>query len=280
MRTALTPSRLVLACTVALLSTGATSYQVNYGSNQDIDEWGTCKNVANSHASGAALFVPTNTSTEWSTFYNNAPAGVTIGNCGCTVTAGSQSFTTAGSSSFTVPCHNTLTVQVWGAGGGGVGWSNSTRKNGTTGGASNWDGAVFANGGGAAGSSAGAGGTASGGTTNTTGSAGAGSGSNGRNGGAGANGGAGGPDRSCYGNGYGGSAPGGGGGGACQQYGRSAYYGNGAGGGGYSTRAYSAGTYTVGASVPVTVGAGGAGGNGSDRDGGAGAVGRVTVSWN
>ncbi len=112
MRPALTPCRLVLACSMALLLTGATSYQVNNGSNQDIDEWGTCKNVANSHASGDALFVPTNTSTEWSTFRSNPPAGVTISDCACTVTAGSQSYTVAGTSTFTVPCHNTLTVTV------------------------------------------------------------------------------------------------------------------------------------------------------------------------
>ncbi len=272
-------SRLLMVASALMLS-AATGYQVNNGTDQDIDEHSVCKNVANSHASGQAIFVPTNTSTEWSTFYGNPPPGVTISNCGCTVTAGSQTYSTAGTYSFTVPCHNTLTVEVWGAGGGGVGWSNSTRKNGVTGGGSDWDGTVVANGGGGAGSSAGAGGTASGGTINATGGAGAGSGSNGRNGGAGANGGAGGPDRSCYGNGYGGSAPGGGGGGACSQYGRGAYYGNGAGGGGYSTITYSAGTYAVGNSVPVTVGAGGAGGNGSSRDGGSGAVGRVTVSWN
>lgn len=266
---------------LAFLLSAASWYQVTNGANVDITEHGECRNVANDHASGAALFVPTNTSTEWSTFYGNPPPGVAISACsGCTVTPGSQSFTTAGSSNFVVPCHNTLTVEVWGAGGGGVGWSDATRKNGTAGGTSSWDGTVIANGGGAAGSSAGVGGSASGGITNTTGGNGSGSGSNGRKGGNGANGGAGGAAKSCTGHGNGGTAPGGGGGGACNVYGRSSHYGNGAGGGGYSAITYAAGTYAVGASVPVTVGAGGAGGNGSDYDGGLGAVGRVTVTWN
>lgn len=197
-----------------------------------------------------------------------------------TVTAGSQSFTAAGTQSFTVPHHQTLTVQVWGAGGGGAGCSAYTEVQGGNGGSSSWDGAVVANGGARASTSAGgAGGTASGGTTNTTGQAGSTHSSYGAKGGNGASGGAGGAQRTSNGNGNGGSAPGGGGGGARYAV-RGVCDGDGGGGGGYSTRAYSAGTFIQGSSVTVVVGAGGSKGNGSTYDGGAGAVGRVTITWN
>ena len=273
--------RVLLAGMAAIaLLTAASSYQINYGANQDITEWSVCKNVANSHASGKAIFVPTNTSTEWSTFYTNAPPGVTIANCGCAVTAGSQTYSTAGSYSFNVPCYNNLTVEVWGAGGGGAGVASG---NGGAGGASTWDGGVLtANGGAGATSNPGAGGTASGGTTNTTGGAG-GNGASGKSGagGAGANGGAGGTAKSSNNNGNAGSAPGGGGSGAIfvNPMGGS-YLGDGGGGGGYSAKTYGAGTYAVGNSVAVAVGAAGTKGNGASYDGGAGAVGRVTITWN
>jgi len=61
----------------------ATSYQVNNGATVTIDEHGVCKIVTNNHASGLALFVPTNTASEWTTFRSNPPTGVTIGNDTC-----------------------------------------------------------------------------------------------------------------------------------------------------------------------------------------------------
>jgi len=274
-------ARLLLCGLAATLLTAASGYQVNYGANQDITEWSTCKNVANAHASGKAIFVPTNTSTEWTQFYTHAPAGVTIASCSCTVTAGSQSFTTAGSSNFTIPCFNTLTVAVWGGGGGGGGYSGGT---GGDGGQSSWDGALIANGGNngvSTNGAGGAGGTASGGTTNTTGSSGqAGTSAHGGAGGAGANGGAGGGQQTSTANGKAGSAPGGGGGGGHYSNKYGGYGGGGGGGGGYATRSYSPGSYTVGSNVAVVVGNKGAGANGSTEDGGAGAIGRVTVTWN
>lgn len=177
----------------------------------------------------------------------SAARTVTVSN----VVAGSQSYTTAGSYNFSVPSYNTLTVTVWGGGGGGS--QGAMGPIPTAGGQSSWNGAVIAYGGGAgSGVGGGAGGTASGGTTNTTGGAGSTTGGNSPNGGAG--GAAGSP----------GTAPGGGGGGSIGAYG--------GGGGGYSTRTYSVGQLTVGASIPVVVGAGGTGT--------AGAVGRVTITWN
>ena len=57
----------------------ATSYRVNDGTNQDIDEHGTCQKVDNS--TGGDIFIPTNTSAEWTAFRGNGPAGVTYSAC-------------------------------------------------------------------------------------------------------------------------------------------------------------------------------------------------------
>ncbi|HVK61254.1 MAG TPA: DUF1566 domain-containing protein [Bdellovibrionales bacterium] len=40
-----------------------------------------CRSVTNNHASGKAIMVPTGTSTEWASFYNNPPTGVTAVSC-------------------------------------------------------------------------------------------------------------------------------------------------------------------------------------------------------
>lgn len=286
-----------LICSLLVLATqanAATSYQITNGTNQDIDEHGTCKNVGNYHATGNALFVPTNTSTEWSTFVANPPSGVTVMDCGgCTIAPGSQNFTTAGSFSFTVPtpCYNTLTVKVWGGGGGGGGAGGSACTNGSAGGQSKFNNALIANGGAGglkscfasgANLAGGAGGTASGGSTNTTGGAGTsrstatGPGTKGGN--APGGGGAGGNGSSTFGGGAAsnGTAQGGGGGGAASLYGAT-----GGGSGGYSTKVYVTGDLTPGASLPVVVGAGGANGVGytSAYNGGDGAIGRVTITW-
>jgi hypothetical protein len=245
--------------------------------------WGTSGNITN----GQTLAVRLTSSASYDTIIT---ATVNVG--GVTdiwsvttegnVVPGSQSFTTSGSFNFTVQAYNTLTVQVWGAGGGGAGCSTTTKVVGVTGGASSWDGAVIANGGTRASTSAGgAGGTASGGTTNTTGENGSTAGSQVGPGGDGANGGAGGPTIPGYGTGRPGVAPGGGGGGGGYTGGRSGNCrGSGGGGGSYSTRTYTAGTYSAGQIVPVVVGARGTGGNGSSYDGGIGAYGRVVVTWN
>jgi hypothetical protein len=60
------------------LSQAAVSYSVPTGSAIYITEFGVCRWVRNNHASGSALFVPTNTALEWSTFRANPPAGVTV----------------------------------------------------------------------------------------------------------------------------------------------------------------------------------------------------------
>jgi alpha-tubulin suppressor-like RCC1 family protein len=191
------------------------------------------------------------------------------------VVPGSQTFNSSGS--FVVPAYNNLTVQVWGAGGGGRGYTS-----GGNGGYSHFNG-IYAYGGNGGTTSPGSGGTASGGTTNQTGGAG-----NFIKGGDGASGGSGGAAGAAYSPGQGGSAPGGGGGGGSYidwNTFNSSYLAGG-GGGGYASRTYSAGALTVGASMAVTVGGGASGGiYGSDGaseswPGGGGAGGRVTFTWN
>ena len=209
--------------------------------------------------------------------------------------AGSQTFNSSGT--FTVPAYGTLTVTVWGGGGGGGAIYGGAAGNGGVGGQSKFNNAVIANGGNGGlssenGSASGAGGTASGGDTNTTGNPGSASGisggtcpiSNGKRGGsAPGSGGTGGAGRlylTYAGSGGAGTAPGAGGGGAngdCDMGGLP--YGAGGGGSGaYSTKTYSAGQLTPGASVSVIIGSGGTGGN-APYAGGPGAPGRVTITW-
>lgn len=82
-----------------------------------MDEWGTCQKVTNANAK--ALFVPTNTSLEWSTFRTNKPGDVTLASC---CVHGSQSWSSAITTTFTVPAGcSSLTIDLRGPGGGGGG---------------------------------------------------------------------------------------------------------------------------------------------------------------
>lgn len=268
------------------------SYTIASGASTEITEHSVCRLVTNNHASGSSIMVPTKTAAEWSSgvnaFINAPPAGVTVAGCGCVVTPNSQSFSTAGSHNFTVPCYNTLTVQVWGGGGGGGGQGGAGCTAGGPAQQSSFNSTLIANGGGGGVGSCwhqtggGSGGSASGGTVNTSGSNG-GNGTNylGGTGGASPNGGGTRTMSACSAtNGNPGNAPGGGGTGGCRT--AISVGGSGGGGGGYSSRTYSAGQLTVGASLPLVVGNGGNGGNGygGNGHGGAGAVGQVTITWN
>jgi len=62
-----------------LIALATTHYQVNSGATVAVNEWSVCKNVTNNNAK--ALFVPTNTSAEWSAFITNKPADVTLADC-------------------------------------------------------------------------------------------------------------------------------------------------------------------------------------------------------
>ena len=54
-----------------------SGYQVT-SAPQDIDAWGTCKNVSSS----VSLFAPTKTAAEWNAFIANHPGQVTLNACG------------------------------------------------------------------------------------------------------------------------------------------------------------------------------------------------------
>lgn len=198
------------------------------------------------------------------------------------VTPGSQTFNSSGS--FTVPSFNTLTVHVYsGGGGGGGGGINSNFVAGDGGNSSFGSPTPVTSGGGKGGQGREAGGNGGSGggnqdgedgTATSAGSAygGAGGSCLGPDGGSGAA-----RNGPTTGNAYGvaGSAPGGGGSGGVAT-------GPGGGGGGgageYKTQTFTTGQLTVGASIPVTVGAGGTAGSGW-RAGGAGGQGRVVVEW-
>lgn len=57
-------------------------YTVNNATSLAIIERCVCKTVTNNLASGRNLMIPAKTATEWSSFYNNLPTGVTTtGTC-------------------------------------------------------------------------------------------------------------------------------------------------------------------------------------------------------
>lgn len=58
---------------------GADSYVVAAGAQEAIVEHGECRFVNNGAAQ--AIFIPTRSAAEWSSFYNNAPPNVTVTNC-------------------------------------------------------------------------------------------------------------------------------------------------------------------------------------------------------
>lgn len=60
---------------------GANFYQVNHGATVKVDEHSVCRKVTNNHASTRAMFVPTRTAPEWTSFRGNSPAGVAVEDC-------------------------------------------------------------------------------------------------------------------------------------------------------------------------------------------------------
>lgn len=265
----------------ATASAGTTIHWTSTGDN----DWMYINNIGYVLGSGSAHVQPSQT-TSYSGEVGHTETTQTSGTSSDSPT--SQIYATPGTYTFTVPSYETLTVEVWGGGGGGTGAPYDAAA-GHSGGASSWDGTLAAAGG--AGGPAnytpgGAGGSGSGGTTNLTGGKGE-AGVNfsyGGAGGAGANGGAGGA-RTNRGsspgivNGHPGTAPGGGGSGAVYSTARVSHSGAGAGGGGYASRAYTAGAYASGSTITVVVGAGGAGGYYNASAGGNGAPGQVKITW-
>jgi len=233
--------------------------------------------------------------------------------------AGTRTFTTPGVFDFIIPAFETLTVELWGGGGGATAYAQVDEP--TPGGDSSFHGTVVAGGGAAAlDGIAATGGTASGGTVNLPGAPGSPacaqylntcSGYVTRLGGDSPHGGAGGKTitqldacssymfGSAAGDGENGHAPGGGGGGGhtCQfnwlQQQGWAMTGAGAGAGAYASITYAKGQLAPGTSAAVVVGAGGRGskgamssqapGNGGKNPGfytgGDGGRGEVRLSW-
>lgn len=221
------------------------------------------------------------------------------------VHAGAADYQSPGSYTFTVPGYSSLTVQVWGAGGGG-GTNNGVGYNASSGGQSSFGSVVASGGAGGGGSygggsgAGGSGGTAYGGSTNSAGGAGIAGGSDyeyinclyssgaslaGGAGGSSPNGGSGGasaPANPCISGagGVSGSAPGGGGsGGSGTCSGDCIGAGGGGGGGGYASATYGPGQLAVGSGISVYVGGGGGSAPYGDYPGGSGANGRVYISW-
>lgn len=72
---------LSVAIVTPLIVFGAASYNVSNATAPAVNEWGTCYAINNN--SGKSIFIPTNSSAEWSSFYSHLPSGVTAGSC-CT----------------------------------------------------------------------------------------------------------------------------------------------------------------------------------------------------
>jgi hypothetical protein len=185
-----------------------------------------------------------------------------------------------------IPNYNLMSIQIWGAGGGGAAnyYNGSGNWNGTAGGNSTvyiigYSGPTAYGGGGGANYQNGGGGGAGGGAGGWTGGGNgytgeAGQGYQGSNGGYGGSSPAGGGRA---GSGAGGNFPGGGGGGGLQ--------GGGGGAGGYLVSYYTPSTLGIGTTLVISVGSGGAGGpvypdtNFGRYGGGNGAGGYVIITW-
>ena len=204
-----------------------------------------------------------------------------------------SSYTTPGTYTLTIPSYNSLTVTLFGAGGGGGGTYPGI---GTTGGTTDFAGLVTATGGGGGiyYASVGSGGIGTGGDANYTGgSGGAGSGlanagyggSGGAAGGYGVltNAGAGTAITALWNAGYSGNPYGGGGSGATSNYNVRIAHACGAGGGGAAVKTFTAGVGNApvaGTVITLVVGAGGtSSGSALGKNGGTGGSGAIFLSW-
>jgi hypothetical protein len=211
--------------------------------------------------------------TAWTNFTAAAPASA------CDNT---QTYASTGTFAYTVPAtYGTITIKVWGAGGGAGG--GNTPAAGATGASSTINSlGLVANGGvggvggnGGAYGAGGAGGTGSGGTINTSGTSGTtAAATTGGTGGDSPNGGGTQPGAAGSATGSAGNAPGGGGGGA----GSGTSSGGGGGAGAYVEKTYTSATLNPGTYIPdIVVGGGGLGSTGS-YIGGKGGNGKITIT--
>lgn len=120
----------------ATILEASDNFTVNYNTNQSITAFSTCKNVTNNSGTLKNVYIPTQSSAEWTSFYSNPPSGVTIGSCGPVTTQ--VIFLTSGST-WTVPAdwnpsNNSIEV-IGGGGNGAAGLINFTSGYGGGGGA-------------------------------------------------------------------------------------------------------------------------------------------------
>ncbi len=109
---------------LAVYIEASDNYTVNYNTNQSITAFSTCKKVTNGSATGLSVYVPTQSSAEWTSFYGNPPSGVTIASCGPATT---QVIVLTSGSSWTVPYDwNSLNNSIEVIGGGGNGAAGVT----------------------------------------------------------------------------------------------------------------------------------------------------------
>jgi hypothetical protein len=80
---------LLIGIFLLVLVFAADHYKVDVGITKTIDEWRECKRVTNDGFYD--IFVPTKTSTEWSEFRANYPAGIILGECLISFECGSHS---------------------------------------------------------------------------------------------------------------------------------------------------------------------------------------------
>lgn len=90
--------RLIFSCLLisvphAFATTGAVTggYHIDTGANATITAHSVSKKVTNNHVSGLTIYVPLNSSTEWSTFVAGPPSGVLVEDvvtCGGTTVGG------------------------------------------------------------------------------------------------------------------------------------------------------------------------------------------------
>jgi hypothetical protein len=71
--------RFISIICAALLCGTANAASINHGATNEVNAHSVCRNVSNN--SGGNLFIPTNSAAEWQSFYNNPPAGVSLGGC-------------------------------------------------------------------------------------------------------------------------------------------------------------------------------------------------------
>src|SRR3989344_5684114 len=73
----------VAACLLgfAVILEASDNSTVNFGANQSITAFSTCKKVTNGSATGLNVYVPTQSDAEWQSFYMNPPSGIIIESC-------------------------------------------------------------------------------------------------------------------------------------------------------------------------------------------------------